>query len=841
MNTHRQLAGSERREFAQSDKGDATPPSRRMSVTVVLSPNSRSKHARSVATIAQRFGLQVGDSPNKNAINLRGTVRQMQRAFQVRLTERRNAEGKYRCRVGPISVPNGFGSNVVAVLGLDTRPQALCHLHARDLPGDTTPNGYKPVEVAAAYGLPPHAGAQHSVGIIELGGAYQSSAMRWTFRQNGIAILPRVSTVGTQKPLQTGASIEVMLDAEIIAALVPRARTVVYFYPNTTAGFYNAILAGVRARHDAISISWGCYDDQTEVLTEDGWRYFKDIRGAERIATLNPTTKELEYQPITQVHQYPYNGTLHRYQGRCTDLLVTPNHNMYARKANRQSPEVVVSSAMFGNPWWSVPKTAKWSQTAELHTVRVAGHEIDGDCFLEFLGYFLSEGWTSIGITHHKTRERRVERVSRLKLRRRKGDGTYATAIADDPREEVEHHRTARAFDEPTFTTGISQTKPEAVAAMQACLDRLPFSFPRGRRGWKCTDKDLCEALSCFGKATDKYVPAWVKQLSMRQLRILYDALMLGDGTRNGRGKQAYYTSSKQLADDMQEIALKLGYVGSITTVDRRGRVNAKGTTRHIEYRVNIKEKHQSERLTRHSAVQYNGMVYCLTVPNHIMYVRRNGCAAWCGNSPEQGWTRAAMTAVNNLAKYAGEHGVTITAASGDAGSSDGTSDIEVDFPASAPYILGCGGTALAIESGAYGGETVWNGNGGATGGGLSEFFPLPAYQIGVANGNTMRMVPDVSATADPKTGYMVRVHGRTMQIGGTSAASPLWAALVCKLNKVLGRRVGFLHEALYALPAESLRAITEGSNGAYSARAPHSLCCGLGTPPHNMVDLLRQ
>jgi kumamolisin len=100
-------------------------------------------------------------------------------------------------------------------------------------------------------------------------------------------------------------------------------------------------------------------------------------------------------------------------------------------------------------------------------------------------------------------------------------------------------------------------------------------------------------------------------------------------------------------------------------------------------------------------------------------------------------------------------------------------------------------------------------------------------------------MVPDVAANADPATGYMVRVNGQAIELGGTSAAAPLWAALIVRLNAALGRKLGFVNPALYALAPGSLRDITSGSNGAFSAAAGYDMCTGLGTVPANLQGLL--
>ena len=136
--------------------------------------------------------------------------------------------------------------------------------------------------------------------------------------------------------------------------------------------------------------------------------------------------------------------------------------------------------------------------------------------------------------------------------------------------------------------------------------------------------------------------------------------------------------------------------------------------------------------------------------------------------------------------------------------------------------------------------ETVWNeGSHSATGGGVSAFFPLPAYQahanVPPASGtqHVGRGVPDVAGDADPATGYQVRVDGQNMVIGGTSAVAPLWAGLVALINQKLGHPVGFLNPLLYGALAGRglLNDITTGNNGAYSAKAGWDACTGWGSP----------
>jgi kumamolisin len=209
--------------------------------------------------------------------------------------------------------------------------------------------------------------------------------------------------------------------------------------------------------------------------------------------------------------------------------------------------------------------------------------------------------------------------------------------------------------------------------------------------------------------------------------------------------------------------------------------------------------------------------------------------------SAESGWTHRAMTHFDQAFQSAAAVGVTVCAASGDNGSSDGVNDgnDHVDFPASSPFVLGCGGTRLQAADGKIVDEAVWNdSSGGATGGGVSTFFPLPSWQNGFnvpapAGATGGRGVPDVSGDADPNTGYNVLVDGETTVIGGTSAVAPLWSGLIARINQQMGKSVGYLNPQIYQQAVEDagFRDITEGNNGDFSAAEGWDACTGLGSP----------
>jgi kumamolisin len=220
---------------------------------------------------------------------------------------------------------------------------------------------------------------------------------------------------------------------------------------------------------------------------------------------------------------------------------------------------------------------------------------------------------------------------------------------------------------------------------------------------------------------------------------------------------------------------------------------------------------------------------------------------SWGG--PESTWSQTAINSIDTTCQSAAALGITITVASGDSGSSDGENGNNVDFPASSPHVLGCGGTALMASNGQRQSEVVWNdqsSGGGATGGGVSAVFPLPTWQANAgvppsgavtseaakkAAGTGGRGVPDVAGDASPETGYQILVDGQQEVVGGTSAVAPLWAGLIALLNQQLGKKVGFLNPQLYRPGESPFFDITRGNNGAFSARAGWDPCTGLGSP----------
>ncbi len=226
------------------------------------------KDLQQVADFARAHGLAVVQThAGRRTVVLSGTVAQFEAAFDVQLNDFDYDGGSYRGRTGALSLPEELGGVVEAVLGLDNRPAAQPHfrLRRRDAQPAAAPADFTPVQLAELYGFPSGDGAGQTIALIELGGGYKPADLKTYFKGLGVKA-PKVTAVGVDhaKNAPTGSADgpdgEVMLDIEVAGAVAPGASVVVYFAPNTDAGFLDAI---TTAAHDAthkpsvISISWG--------------------------------------------------------------------------------------------------------------------------------------------------------------------------------------------------------------------------------------------------------------------------------------------------------------------------------------------------------------------------------------------------------------------------------------------------------------------------------------------------------------------------------------------------------------------------------------------------------
>lgn len=236
--------------------------------------------------------------------------------------------------------------------------------------------------------------------------------------------------------------------------------------------------------------------------------------------------------------------------------------------------------------------------------------------------------------------------------------------------------------------------------------------------------------------------------------------------------------------------------------------------------------------------------------------------ASWGAPEDTNIWTKQAITQFNQTLMEAAHLGITVCIAAGDDGSSDADmrdGHAHVDFPGSSPYVLSVGGTTIPKKGGTqvdivwFEGDGLRANNGGSTGGGVSTVFPRPSWQSGITINSVNpkaiagRCVPDLSANADWNASpYLLVVDGGSQPNGGTSAATPLMAALIALINAQLpaGTRVGYLTPVLYGKDKTGAKIVgsmvcadvVSGNNttakaGGYSAGPGYDAASGWGTP----------
>ena len=215
--------------------------------------------------------------------------------------------------------------------------------------------------------------------------------------------------------------------------------------------------------------------------------------------------------------------------------------------------------------------------------------------------------------------------------------------------------------------------------------------------------------------------------------------------------------------------------------------------------------------------------------------------------SPESKTVNNTLSGFNLDLQGATNEGMSIFAASGDYGAYDQTDALTVNFPASSPYVTSVGGTSLYESNGVFT-QSAWggilNGKSYGSGGGYSSYFSRPYWQTApsINSSVTQRGVPDVSLDADNNTGVLIISEGKSYKVGGTSIATPMWAAIGSLIDQYNGREMGLLNPMFYQISRTSdygkvFTQITSGGNGYYSAHSGWNPVTGLGTP--NVSELL--
>lgn len=348
-----------------------------------------------------------------------------------------------------------------------------------------------------------------------------------------------------------------------------------------------------------------CYDDATEVLTKDGWVSFRDLQKGVPVLAVNPSTLDAAWETPTAYVDLPYDGHLYHYKSTAIDLMVTPDHRMVFKDYNDWRTDKRtnwrVKAAKDLPRHFYVPQAVKWSGTIRNgDQIDFAGVKWDAGAFAEFMGWYLSEGCTSVKACN--TRIVQKEGVTADIIR---------GMLSRIPFKHIE--------------------KPHSGGPDQVC-----FSI-YGKR--------LAEALEPFGGSHDRYAPDLIKDMEPDLLQKFVVAYGQGDGCAAGRNGTGMLISSrsKRMIGCLHECCLKIGWAASGSSRMNgpslfQGRTPMPGGWQHFLYiRYSKAESHDFKwyakvRAANVALVPYVGRVYCVSVPSTALVVRRNGRVSVSGN-----------------------------------------------------------------------------------------------------------------------------------------------------------------------------------------------------------------
>ncbi len=365
--------------------------------------------------------------------------------------------------------------------------------------------------------------------------------------------------------------------------------------------------------HCATSTPWylfdeGCHDNKTEVLTENGWKFFKDLQPDDRLMSMNPDNHISEHIKPLSLHVSHKKGIMFNYETRGCSFSVTSNHNMYFRKYNRRAggfyPYRFLEMKDIKTEAY-IPRRIKWVKE-DLDFFEIPSFQglikhfpcqkVKHDDWMRFLGWYCSEGST----------DKRVNSKGGLEF--------ISVRITQQDLTEISEICENLGFKYSIYNSTTSQL----------CI----------------TNRGLAEYLGQFGKnCLEKYVPICVKKGSARQIDVFLETFIKGDGYCRG-SYDILYTSSKRLADDLQELCLKAGYSSSLRIRRLKGKkieFKTHTATSSCDGYVISRCRTDSEiniRIKNVKQIKYDGMVYCAELPKYnLLFTRRNGYCMWSGNS----------------------------------------------------------------------------------------------------------------------------------------------------------------------------------------------------------------
>lgn len=417
-------------------------------------------------------------------------------------------------------------------------------------------------------------------------------------------------------------------DELIYAMMTPKTHSAYGFAPLESL----IITVTTALKVQAYNLSYLCYDEATEILTKDGWKYFRELTDKDVVATRNKDSI-FEWQKPLDRPSFDYDKELIKFKSTTVDLLVTPNHRMlvdyrgphgkFTKKNIIKRADWFVNNERSKTQNYLAPTTSIWKGEAPEY-FEIPSYTIMRDGV--FSGY------------HPRTKkkfttDRRITEIKKESIQVVINDWMAFLGLY------LAEGWTRAENDQSRHEVYIAQSeRSRHFKEIKDLLNRLPFKFRwvPSRNLFECSDARLWQYLKQFGHSYNKFIPVDVKNYSVELLKILWEWGIRGDGHISGEN-YVYSTVSKKLADDYQEVLQKLGKEARISVMYQevgriiKGKKNPIRTTLPIYKVFERTSTHRS--LYCASKEDYKGKVYSVKVSNGIVYVRRNGIPLWCGNT----------------------------------------------------------------------------------------------------------------------------------------------------------------------------------------------------------------